>query len=43
MAKRVLQALRECYALLALKVNESKTAVAEVWGRKFLGYCLQGA
>ena len=37
--ERVLQALRECYARLALKVNESKTAVAEVWGRKFLGYC----
>lgn len=36
---RVLQALRECYAKLALKVNESKTAVASVWGRKFLGYC----
>jgi RNA-directed DNA polymerase len=37
--QRVLQALRGCYAKLALKVNESKTAVAEVWGRKFLGYC----
>ena len=37
--ERVLQALRGCYAKLALKVNESKTAVAEVWGRKFLGYC----
>jgi group II intron reverse transcriptase/maturase len=36
---RVLQALRECYAKLALKVNETKTAVAQVWGRKFLGYC----
>ena len=24
---------------LALKVNESKTAVGPVWGRKFLGYC----
>jgi RNA-directed DNA polymerase len=36
----VLRALRGCYARLALKVNESKTAVAEVWGRKFLGYCL---
>ena len=39
--ERVLQALRGCYAKLALKVNESKTAVAVVWGRKFLGYCLQ--
>jgi RNA-directed DNA polymerase len=36
---RVLAALRGCYAKLALKVNESKTAVASVWGRKFLGYC----
>ena len=38
--QRVLQALRGCYARLALKVNESKTAVGQVWGRKFLGYCL---
>jgi RNA-directed DNA polymerase len=37
--ERVLQGLRGCYARLALKVNESKTAVAEVWRRKFLGYC----
>jgi RNA-directed DNA polymerase len=37
--QRVLQALRGCCARLALKVNEAKTAVAEVWGRKFLGYC----
>ena len=37
--ERVLKALRGCYAKLALKVNESKTAVAAVWGRKFLGYC----
>jgi RNA-directed DNA polymerase len=37
---RVLQALRGCYAKLALKVNEAKTAVARVWGRKFLGYCM---
>jgi group II intron reverse transcriptase/maturase len=35
---RVLQALRRCYAKLALKINEEKTAVAPVWGRKFLGY-----
>ena len=39
--ERVLQALRGCYARLALKVNESKTAVAKVWGRKFLGYCFR--
>lgn len=38
--QRVLQALRGCYARLRLKVNEAKTAVAEVWGRKFLGFQL---
>ena len=37
----MLQALRGCYARLALKVNESKTAVGLVWGRKFLGYSLR--
>jgi len=41
--ERVLQGLRGCYAKLALKVNESKTAVAAVWGRKFLGYCFWAA
>jgi RNA-directed DNA polymerase len=41
--QRVLQALRGCYAKLALTVNESKTAVASVWGRKFLGYCLRAS
>jgi group II intron reverse transcriptase/maturase len=39
--ERVLQALRGCYAKLALTVNEAKTAVASVWGRKFLGYCFR--
>ena len=39
--QRVLQALRRSYAKLQLKVNEAKTAVARVWGRKFLGYCFQ--
>jgi RNA-directed DNA polymerase len=39
--QRVLKALRRCYAKLRLKVNEAKTAVARVWGRKFLGYCFQ--
>ena len=39
--QRVLEALRRCYARLSLKVNEAKTAVAPVWGRKFLGYCLR--
>jgi group II intron reverse transcriptase/maturase len=37
---RVLDALRRCYARLRLKVNEAKTAVAQVWERKFLGYAL---
>jgi RNA-directed DNA polymerase len=41
--QRVLEALRGCYARLALKVNESKTAVGPVWGRKFLGYCFRAA
>ena len=41
--ERVLRALRGCYARLALKVNESKTAVGLAWGRKFLGYCLWAA
>ncbi|MGL6111651.1 MAG: group II intron reverse transcriptase/maturase [Rubrivivax sp.] len=39
--ERVLQALRRCYAKLRLKVNEAKTAVAPVWERKFLGYCMR--
>ena len=38
---RVLQTLRNRYAKLRLTVNETKTAVAPVWGRKFLGYCLR--
>jgi RNA-directed DNA polymerase len=41
--ERVLQALRDCYAKLALKVNEGKTKVGPVWGRKFLGYCLKAS
>lgn len=41
--ERVLQALRGCYARLALKINESKTAVGPVWRRKFLGYCFWAA
>jgi hypothetical protein len=31
--------VRGCYASLELRVDETKTAVARVWGRKFLGYC----
>lgn len=38
---RVLAGLRRCYARLRLKVNESRTAVAPVRGRKFLGYCFR--
>ncbi len=30
--------LRRCYSELRLKVNETKSAVASVTGRKFLGY-----
>ena len=41
--ERVLQMLRRCYAKLSLTVNEAKTAVAPVWGRKFLGYCFWAA
>lgn len=35
---RVMALLRRCYAKLRLKVNETKSAVARVTGRKFLGY-----
>lgn len=38
--ERVMALLRECYAKLHLVVNESKSAVASVFGRKFLGYSL---
>jgi group II intron reverse transcriptase/maturase len=38
--ERVLTGLRKLYDRLHLKVNEGKTAVANVFGRKFLGYCL---
>ena len=36
--ERVLQSLRRLYTRLRLKVNESKSAVARPWSRKFLGY-----
>jgi len=39
--ERVLLSLRKLYARLHLKVNEKKTAVGSVFGRKFLGYCLR--
>jgi len=38
--ERVMVLLRRCYAKLHLTVNESKSAVASVFGRKFLGYGL---
>jgi RNA-directed DNA polymerase len=37
--ERVMALLRRCYGKLRLKVNETKSAVASVKGRKFLGYC----
>lgn len=36
--ERVMALLRKCYAKLRLTVNEAKSAVASVKGRKFLGY-----
>ena len=36
--ERVMALLRQCYAKLQLKVNETKSAVGCVRGRKFLGY-----
>jgi RNA-directed DNA polymerase len=38
--ERVMALLRRCYAKLHLMVNESKSAVASAFGRKFLGYSL---
>lgn len=39
--ERVLRSLRKLYDTLHLRVNESKTEVGPVFGRKFLGYCLR--
>ena len=39
--ERVLRFLRKLYAKLHLRVNEKKTAVGSIFGRKFLGYCLR--
>lgn len=39
--ERVLCWMRKLYARLHLRVNESKTEVGPVFGRKFLGYCLR--
>jgi len=36
--QRVMQTLRRLYARLRLRINESKSAVAYVRNRKFLGY-----
>jgi group II intron reverse transcriptase/maturase len=36
--QRVMQAMRKLYAQLKLRINESKSAVARPWERKFLGY-----
>ena len=36
--ERVMALLRQLYARLRLTVNEAKSAVASVFGRKFLGY-----
>lgn len=41
--ERVMALLRRLYARLHLKVNESKSAVGSVFGRKFLGYSLWAA
>lgn len=38
--ERVMALLRRLYARLRLAVNETKSAVASVFGRKFLGYSL---
>jgi len=38
--ERVMRLLRRCYARLHLQINESKSAVACAFGRKFLGYTL---
>ena len=38
--ERVMALLVRCYDKLHLKINESKSAVASVFGRKFLGYAL---
>lgn len=36
--ERVMALLRRCYAKLRLRINETKSAVANIAGRKFLGY-----
>jgi hypothetical protein len=41
--ERVMALLRRLYGRLGLKVNETKSAVASVFGRQFLGYSLRVA
>lgn len=41
--ERVMALLRRLYGKLRLTVNETKSAVASVFGRKFLGYAFWGA
>jgi RNA-directed DNA polymerase len=41
--QRVMALLKRLYDKLHLKINESKSAVAGAFGRKFLGYSLWGA
>lgn len=36
--ERVMKTLRRLYARLRLQINESKSAIARPWDRKFLGY-----
>jgi RNA-directed DNA polymerase len=38
--ERVMALLKRCYDRLHLKINGSKSAVASVFGRKFLGYAI---
>ena len=39
--ERVLRSLEKLYTKLHLRVNETKTKVGTVFGRKFLGYCFR--
>ncbi|MHB1872548.1 MAG: group II intron maturase-specific domain-containing protein, partial [Steroidobacteraceae bacterium] len=41
--ERVMELLRGLYGTLRLQINESKSAVASAFGRKFLGYALWAA
>lgn len=38
--QRVMELLERLYAKLRLRINESKSAVARVWDRQFLGFAL---